>query len=239
MLLASRASDAQDVVDGFVGRIYKNVVRRTMPYRLFIPPNYDKTMKYPLVLWLHGAGGAGNDNRRQIEQDQVLGTHLWTSAEFQATHPTFVVVPQTTGTWTESGRTILSQEMLLVLGIVDSIQTEFNIDAGRLYVLGQSDGGFGVWNLIINRPDMFAAAVPLCGGGNPNYASRLTKLPIWAFHGALDISVPVVESRRMIQAIKDAGGNPRYTEYGTVSHDVWRRAFAEPELAEWLFSRHK
>src|SRR5262245_12860461 len=104
---------AQNMVDGLTARIYSNVTRRTMPYRLFVPEGYDKEKTYPLILWLHGAGGVGNDNLKQIKDDQVLGTHLWTSREMQAEHPSFVVVPQSGVSWTASGRNVLSQEMLL------------------------------------------------------------------------------------------------------------------------------
>ena len=239
VLLSAVPCAAQDNVDGFVARVFSNVVRRTMPYRLFIPENYNKEKKYPLVLWLHGAGGAGSDNLRQIQEDQILGTHVWTSPENQERFGAFVVAPQSMGTWTASGRTPLSQEMLMVLGIVDSLQSEFSIDPARLYVAGQSAGAFGVWNLIGNRPQLFAAAIAVCGGGNPSLATRFAEMPIWVFHGDRDGTVPVDESRRMVEALRKSGGKPRYAEYRSVGHDVWKLAFADPDLPEWLFSQHK
>ena len=100
-------------------------------------------------------------------------------------------------------------------------------------------GGIGTWNFIAARPDIFAAAIPLCGGGDVSRASVIAKIPIWAFHGSNDKSVPVTESRMMIAAVQQAGGNPRYTEYPGVGHEVWLKAFQEKGLVEWLFAQHK
>jgi predicted peptidase len=209
-----------------------------MPYRLFAPTGLNPAERYPLVIWLHGAGGAGDDNRKQIEGDQVAGTRTWTKRENQAKHPAFVVVPQAPGAWgPEEGEP--SKEALLALEIIQALKTEFPIDAGRIYLTGQSNGGFGVWNLISERPELFAAAIPLCGGGDPKFASKLTRMPIWAFHGEKDDVIPVSYSRDMIAAIRKAGGMPKYTEYKNAGHDVWTPAFKEPGLVEWLFAQHK
>jgi predicted peptidase len=238
LILSALPCAGQEIVDGFAARTFNNAGRR-MPYRLFIPENYDKAQKYPLVLWLHGAGGAGSDNLKQIQDDQIDGTHLWTNYENQERFPAFVVVPQGSGTWTASGRTVLSTQLSTVVALLEALQMEFNIDANRLYVAGQSDGAFGVWTLITQKPQLFAAAIAVCGGGNPAYAGRVQHMPLWIFHGERDGAVPVDESRRMVDAVKRAGGNPRYTEYRTIGHDAWKRAFAEKGLADWLFSQHK
>ena len=209
-----------------------------MPYRLFIPPGYDSQKTYPLVLWLHGSGGAGTDNIAQISDDQILGTRIWTEPQTQAKHPAFVLVPQNPGDWVER-RDALNSRMLLVLGMLDSVKAEFNIDVTRIYIAGQSDGGFGTWNLITQRPDLFAAAIPLCGGGEPRLASRVARMPIWVFHGRRDDVVPVRESRNMVAAIRKAGGHPKYTEYASTGHDVWILGLTEPELIPWLFTQHR
>lgn len=237
--LLGAASMTEDKIDGFVPRIYKNSRRETMPYRLFIPASYDKTKKYPVVIWLHGAGGAGDDNLLQISGDQIPGTRLWTKAENQARHPAFVLVPQSTGGWASTSGTQLSDEERLVVEILNGLKSEFSIDSKRIYVAGQSNGGFGTWDMISKRPELFAAAIPLCGGGNPILASNLIFMPIWAFHGDKDDVIPVEESRQMIAAIKKLGGIPRYTEYKGADHDVWTPAFKEPALVDWLFAQHK
>src|SRR5262245_15110258 len=122
-MLSALPLSAQQVVDGFVARSYTNAARRTMPYRLFIPEDYSPDKPYPLVLWLHGSGGAGNDNLKQIQGDQIDGTHLWINPENQERFPTFVVVPQSSGPWTPNGRGVLSQQLEMVLGILSMLQT--------------------------------------------------------------------------------------------------------------------
>jgi predicted peptidase len=220
---------------------------------LFIPPGYNKSVKYPLILWLHGAGGVGTDNLRQIQRDQIPGTHIWTTAQNQARHPAFVVVPQSAMGWdsTEGPSTVspgkadrqresqLTPELLQVLALVDSLREEFHIDPQRLYVAGQSLGGFGTWNLITKKPDIFAAAIVLCGGGSPALAPNARHVPIWSFQGDADLSYFVDSNRRMIEALKKAGGKPRYTEYKGAGHEIWDRVFKEPNLVEWLFAQHK
>jgi predicted peptidase len=129
--------------------------------------------------------------------------------------------------------------MLLMLSVLTTIQKQYNIDPNRLYIAGQSDGGFGVWNLITLRPELFAAAIVLCGGGNPENADHAAKTPVWVFHGEQDDTVPVQEARKMVDALRKAGGKPRYTEYKDVGHNVWNRALGESGLADWLFAQHK
>jgi predicted peptidase len=228
-------------VDGFVARAYRSGAK-TMPYRLFTPRGYDKQQQYPLIIWLHGAGGIGTDNLQQISGDQVAGTRAWVKASVQAKHPAFVVVPQSSGGWgaqpvEEVSHDALSAPLVMVVSIVESLEREFNIDPHRIYVAGQSDGGYGTWDLITKQPGLFAAAIPICGGGDPEHAARLVKIPIWAFHGDADTAVRVSESRSMIAAITKAGGHPRYSEYKGAGHDIWPRVFAEPELIDWVFSQ--
>jgi len=237
--LIAMTGTAQDKVDGFVPRVFKNQRQETMPYRLFVPASYNKAGKYPLIIWLHGAGGAGTDNLLQISGDQIPGTRLWTNSENQLRHPAFVLVPQSTGGWASSSVTQLSDEERLVVEILTAVKAEFSIDAKRVYVSGQSNGGFGTWDMVSKRPDLFAAAIPLCGGGNPALAPALVSMPIWAFHGEKDDVIPVAETRSMIAAIKRLGGTPRFTEYKGVDHNVWTRTFKEAGLVEWLFAQHK
>ena len=205
---------------------------KTMPYRLFIPPAYDKARQYPLIIWLHGAGSVGNDNLKQISGASLRGTHTWIARQVQEKYPSFVLAPQSRGgAW--------DADLPTVLEVLTSIEKEFNIDTSRIYVAGQSMGGFGTWDFITERPDLFAAGIPLCGGGDPMRANVIARIPIWAFHGEADPTVPVTESRDMIAAIRKAGGNPRYTEYKGVGHEVWLKAFQEKGLVEWLFAQHK
>ena len=227
---------SQDTVDGFIGRTFRNG-RQTMPYRLFVPSNYDKNRSYPLVIWLHGGGSAGDDNLGQISLDNKLGTHFWTRKENQARNPAFVLAPQSLGTWDSNAEPEMSEELNLVLEILAVVRKDYNIDSNRLYVAGQSNGGIGVFGLITKKPGLFAGAISLCGAGNANIASRAAKTALWAFHGEKDDVIPVEHTRKMIAAIKKAGGNPKYTEYKGVGHDIWEMVFKEPQLEDWLFAQ--
>jgi predicted peptidase len=217
---------AQKPVDGFQARTFKK-----MPYRLFVPPSYDKSHAHPVVLWLHGAGSVGNDNFAQMSGASLRGTHTWTTPEVQAKHPAFVLAPQAQQDWT--------LEFPAVIELLSSVEQEFNIDKTRIYIAGQSMGGHGTFYFITARPDLFAAAIPLCGWGDASRANVIAHIPIWAFHGADDPTVPVTESRKMIAAIRRAGGSPLYTEYKGVKHEVWLKAFQEKGLVEWLFAQHR
>jgi predicted peptidase len=227
---------SQDTVDGFIARTYRNG-RQTMPYRLFVPSNYDKSQSYPLVIWLHGGGSAGDDNLGQISLDNKLGTHFWTRKENQDKHPAFVLAPQSLGTWDSNADTQMSEELNLVMDILAVVRKDYAIDSNRLYVAGQSNGGIGVFGLITKKPGLFAAAIPLCGAGNTNIASRAAKTAIWAFHGEKDDVIPVEHTRKMIAALKKAGGMPKYTEYKGIGHDIWEMVFKEPQLEDWLFAQ--
>jgi predicted peptidase len=238
LAFASMPLFGQGTIDGFTGRVYKNR-DQSMPYRLFVPPGYDKLKKYPLVLWLHGGGSAGNDNIGQISLDNRLGTHFWTRKENQDKHPAFVLAPQAPGGWDSNTSTDLSDELKLVVEILDVVRKEYNIDPDRLYVAGQSNGGIGAFGLITKKPGLFAAAIPLCGAGNPGIAVRAAKTAVWAFHGEKDDVIASEHSRNMITALKRAGGTPRYTEYKGVGHDIWELVFKEPGLADWLFAQRR
>ena len=133
----------------------------------------------------------------------------------------------------------ITAEMQATLSLVEKLAGERPIDRKRLYVIGQSRGGFGTWDAMIRRPDLWAAGVPICGAGDPNKAELIKSIPIWAWHGANDAAVPVAGSREMIEALKKAGANPLYTEPHNVGHGVWVPALEDPKLHEWLFNQRK
>lgn len=213
-----------------------------MPYRLFVPTGYDPKEKYPLILWLHGGGARGTDNQRQITEGNTLGATIWTKPENQAKDPAFVLAPQcpVDQWWANNDAEMRPSAYLqMAVALLKELQGQYSIDTDRLYVGGQSMGGYGTWSVITEYPQMFTAAVPLCGGGNKAKAKNLVDIAIWAFHGDTDTAVDVSESREMIEAIKLAGGKPKYTEYKNVGHTVWHQAFAEPELLTWVFSQRR
>jgi predicted peptidase len=208
----------------------------SMPYRLYVPVEYDSARRYPLVIWLHGAGGSGSDNKAQIAGDQIPGTQLWTKPEIQSSDPAFVLVPQSNIGWSTDGTGAPAPSVALVLQIMDLVSLDFPIDAHRVYLLGQSAGGGGAWNLLINHPERFAAVVLVCPViSSTNRLKEASKVPAWVFMGALDGMAPA--ARAAVLALRQAGGSPRYTEYAGAGHDIWTRVFKEPELPRWLFAQ--
>jgi len=230
----------------FEYHIFKRGIHE-LPYRLEIPRNYSDTdtVSYPVILFLHGAGERGNDNEAQITYiDKIFG-----STDFREKYPCFVIAPQcpTDKRWVEvdwglPAHTIpdtISEPLGMSMLLLISILHRYKIDSNRIYVVGLSMGGYGVWDIIARFTDKFAAAVPICGGGDEKTAPEIASIPIWAYHGAKDKLVPVSRSRNMIEAIKQAGGNPRYTEVPNKGHLVWNTAFENPELWKWLFEQKK
>ena len=218
---------------------------QSMPYRLLVPPGYDKAQKYPLLLFFHGAGERGTDNEEQLK---FPPTAIFATADFQKAHPCFVLVPQCPQDqkWVDMPWDATSgvrpaepsASMQLALGILDAVEAEFSIDRDRVYVAGHSMGGYATWDCVTRFPNRFAAAVPCCGGGDESTVTKeVTQVPLWAFHSADDPIVPVVRTRNMIEALRKAGGAPKYIEYTNAGHLIWARAFYEPGLFDWLFAQ--
>ncbi|MBI2479506.1 MAG: dienelactone hydrolase family protein [Planctomycetia bacterium] len=239
------SADAAGVAeDRFETRVF-NSEHGSLPYRLLRPKDYDAGQSYPLVIFYHGAGERGDDNAKQL----VHGMNDFASDDVMAKYPCFVVAPQcpdgdqwVDALWSADAHTMPdkpTEPLRLSLELITSLQSEFSIDANRLYVTGLSMGGFGVWDAIQRYPKRFAAAVPICGGGDPAYAKQLAHIPVWAFHGADDGAVKPIRSRDMIAAMKAAGGSPKYTEYPGVGHNSWAATYANREMYAWLFAQKR
>lgn len=241
LVVAPAAVQAQDVVDGFVARSFKGSDGVSMPYRVFIPDDEARKKPLPLVVYLHGGGGAGADNLKQISGGNTLGTHTWTTPEAQRKHPAYVLAPQLPQgeQWAHPASEALSPHADVVRQMIAALTREFSLDADRIYLTGQSLGGQGTWDIISKRVDLFAAAVPLCGNGNASRVAAARRMPIWVFHGAQDPVVPVTGSRQLVAALRAAGSPVKYTEYPDVGHNVWTRAYVDPALADWLFSQRR
>ena len=222
-------------------KVFKSSRGETLPYRLFIPLHYDQKKKYPLVLYLHGGGGRGNDNLKQIDGGNGYLIDLFTGDETQARYPGFVVAPQSPMEgWIETDSITPTRYLHLVYELFSELRRTYNIDEARIYVAGQSMGGFGTFAIISEYPRTFAAGVALCSGGDQSKVARLKNVPIWVFHGAKDESVPVERSRTIVAAIRNAGGGKvRYTEYSDVGHIIWPSVVKETELLPWLFTPRK
>jgi predicted peptidase len=237
--LASVAND-NGILDGFAAREYQSATGVKLPYRLFVPRSANRDQELPLILYLHGRGGSGTDNRKQISGGNALGTHIWIEPAAQERHPAFVLAPQIPepSTW-HSTSDKPSPHVAALVELLDKLRSELRIDVERVYVVGQSLGGYGAWDFIARHPRLFAAAIPLCGGGDARRILSARNVAVWAFHGAKDATVPVSRSREMVAALRTVNSSVRYTEYPNVGHDVWTRAFEERDLPEWMFAQRR
>lgn len=232
---------AREPDDRFAARAFEDSTGTSLPYRLFVPQGDDPASRYPLVLFLHGGAGAGTDNISQISGGNRAGSHVWIDPDVRARHPAFVVAPQLPGmgSWAYPGSPELSRYGAAAVALVEQLVGEHAIDRARIYVTGQSRGGWGVWDLIGKRPDLFAAGVPVCGGGDAASVAAASEVAVWAFHGARDRTVPVEGARALVEALRAAGGEVRYTEYDHSGHAIWNRAYGDDDLVEWLFGQRK
>ncbi len=239
----------EDLAVRFEKRVYEDRSGSVLRYLLLKPKELkdNPKTKHPLVLFLHGIGERGDDNEAQLK----WGAKNFATDENMEKYPCFVAIPQCPldDFWVSALRDLAqpftmserpTEALKLALELVEALQKEFpQIDPHRLYITGLSMGGFGTWDAIQRFPDLFAAAVPVCGGGDVSKADRIAHLPIWVFHGAEDKLVDPKWSREMVEAIKEAGGHPKYTEYPDVGHQSWIPAYSDPELLAWLFAQKK
>ena len=202
--------------------------------------------RYPLVLFLHGAGERGNDNLKQLK---YLPTWLADPA-LRKRHPCFVLAPQcrmderwVDVSWADEKSTpqptTSTVDLAAATKALEETLVREAVDPARIYLTGLSMGGFGTWDLAARMPDRFAAILPVCGGGDDRVAARIAALPIWCFHGDADTAVPVDRSRIMIAAVKAAGGRPIYSELPGVGHDSWTPAYRDGFVLDWLFCQRK
>ena len=200
-------------------------------YLLYLPKSYPKSRKrWPLMLFLHGAGERGND----LEKVKMHGPPKLIAQEGKE-FPFIIVSPQCpAGGWWSNDLQIAALNALL-----DDVVARYRVDADRIYVTGLSMGGFGTWRLACDYPGRFAAIAPICGGGDPARVERIKHLPVWVFHGAKDETVPLRASEAMVDALKKAGGNVRFTVYPEAGHDSWTETYNNTELYEWLLKQKR
>lgn len=215
---------------------WKSARSGELKYLLYLPPDYNKSAdkKWPLMLFLHGAGERGDDVNRVTIHGPL--SHVKQGTNF----PFIIVAPQC-----PAGQ-IWENEPLLQL--LDKITATHQVDPKRIYLTGLSMGGYGSWKLGLSHPDKFAAIAPICGGANMievmlgtwDKRQDLQRLPIWAFHGAKDDVVPLAESERVVDALKKGGvKNIRLTIYPEAKHDSWKQAYADPKFYEWMLQQAK
>lgn len=212
---------------GFINKEVK-VGDVTRNYSLYVPRGYTTNKEWPLIVFLHGIGERGDDGLLQTEVG--IGRAIRRHAD---RFPCLVAMPQC------PDKVFWDKVEDHIDGILAQVRGEYRIDPARIYLTGLSLGGFATWIYGSKRTDTYAALMPICGGGNPEDAAALAKVPIWAFHGDADEAVPVRRSREMVQAVKEAGGNIKYTEYPGVGHNSWDSAYDDEEAINWLLEQRK
>ena len=227
---APKAGEAKK--HGFLHRSHKDGESESN-YTLFVPHGYNGDKTYPLIVFLHGAGERGDDGNASAKVG--LGPAIKKYKGGEKSFPFFAIFPQCrpNNNWGAKGA-----DAQTALAILADVQKKYKIDDKCIYLTGLSLGGFGTWSLAAALPEKWAAIAPICGGGNPKAADKIKDIPCWCFHGADDKVVNVKKSREMIDALKAAGGQPKYTEYPGVDHNSWDHAYGNAELYAWLLS-HK
>jgi predicted peptidase len=218
----------------------------TLNYRLLFP-DADTLRKYPLVIFLHGSGERGNDNEAQLK----WGVQNFATDKNMVEHPAIVIAPQCplNQSWSNVKRSqnstamellsTPSKPMQLVIELIKQLISKMPVDTNRIYITGLSMGGYGTFDAIERYPNLFAAAVPVCGGGDISKASTIVRIPIWIFHGAEDPAVNTANSVEMNAALMKAGAHPGLTIYPETGHFSWLAAYSDEHMMEWLFRQHK
>jgi len=226
--------------DGFEEKEWKSEAGTQVLYRWSAPATLEAGKKYPLVMFLHGSGERGTDNKAQLKHG-VSDILKQTEA---LKEPCFLIAPQCPPDqwWADrnqakDGRT--DALMTALLALVDLTIKDHPVDEKRFYVTGLSMGGFGTWSMLAAAPEKIAAAIPICGGGNPKTAAAFKDVPIWAFHGEKDTLVVAQTTRDMIAALESAGGKAKATFYPDLGHDSWTETYQNPEVIRWLFTQRK
>lgn len=214
----------------------------TLPYRLYRSEKADTTKNLPLVVFLHGAGERGNDNVAQL-------THCiryFLDDTITNTYPFLLVAPQcpegkrwVNTDWSLPEHQMESEptvEMHNVFTLIDSLIENGSVDSTHVYICGLSMGGFGVWDALQRQPKRFAAAIAICGGGDPAYAVVMKDIPVYIFHGMQDGVVMPERSQQMYEALTNAGNpNAILITYPELAHGCWDQAFSTPGIFKWLF----
>lgn len=199
--------------------------------RLLTPMDRDPDQRFPLVVFLHGSGQRGDDNRSQLRgfPEQMA------NSDWRLRYPCYMLVPQCPERF--AWKSLIDE----LTSIIHEISSKNPIDTTRIYLTGLSMGGFGCFGLAAEEPQLFAAVVPICGGGDPTTASKLVDTPMWIVHGDADEVVPVEQSRKMVESIRAAGGTKvLYTELPGVGHNSWTQTYSDPDgPISWMFNQHR
>ena len=221
----------------------------SLPYRFLLPENYSHNQKYPLLIFLHGAGERGDDNELQL----FHGSNLFLDKKFREKHPAIIVFPQCPkgSYWatiidrpeplkfqyskSPKNNPILS----LVEGIIDDFIKKYKVDKQRIYIGGLSMGGMGTFEMVYRNPRTFAAAFAICGGANPKISKRIRHTSWRIDHGDRDNVVPIIHSELMYKAMKEEKIDVIFKIHKGVNHNSWDNVFSDSDFIPWLFSKSK
>ena len=233
----------------FEKKVYVTASGDSLSYRLLCPEVEQKGEKYPLVLFLHGAGERGSDNEKQL----FHGSQMWLNPVNRENYPAFVLFPQCpeSGYWAYNERPSsfepdqmpydlpISNVFTILKELLDTYLAMPQVDKKRIYIIGLSMGAMGTYDMAIRYPEVFAAAIPICGTVNATRLKAAKEVKFRIFHGDADSVVPVSGSRQAYKALKAAGADVKYTEFPGVTHGSWNPAFTQPDFMSWLFSQKK
>ena len=233
----------------FEKNVYVTASGDSLNYRLLRPEIEKEGEKYPLVLFLHGAGERGSDNEKQL----FHGSQMWLNPLNRENYPAFVLFPQCpeSGYWAYTERPSsfepnqmpfdvpISPIFTILKELLDSYLSMPQVDKQRIYVIGLSMGAMGTYDLVIRYPEVFAAAIPICGTVNPTRLKAAKDVKFRIFHGDADTVVPINGSRQAYKALKAVGADVKYTEFPGTTHGSWNPAFNLPDFMSWLFSQKK
>ena len=228
------------------------VGKDTLKYRILYPRNFSEHKKYPVILFLHGAGERGNDNKTQL----VHGGDLFLKKDIREKFPSIVIFPQVPKDdyWAnvEVERDVHpfkldfhqqgapTRSLSLAMKLMDSITSKKFVNKNKIYVAGLSMGGMGTYEILSRKPNMFAAAIAICGAADSSIVKKYQpNLDIWIFHGLKDDIVNPKYAMTMARVINSYGGNAKLSLYPNDNHNSWDSALAEPNLLPWLFSKSK
>jgi predicted peptidase len=215
---------------GFVDKNFKNADGTTSPYVVFVPKDYDGKKEYPVILFLHGSGETKGGKQTPVQVG--IGPAI---KKREKDFPFIVVIPQSEKrTWKAD-----SDDAKRALAILDEVAKEYKVDSKRQILTGLSMGGYGTWSIAAAHPNRWAAIVPICGGGDPKDAEKIKAIPTWGFVGDKDSDRIVKGMKDMMDALKTAGAEPKYTVYPGVGHNSWDNAYGTDELYKWLLEQKK
>ncbi len=262
MLFNMSVFAAQDpkVVETMKAEVYEASNGVKLPYRIYVPEEYNADKEYSFLVHLHGAGNRGDDNENQILEntkhiDRIIGgeTVEYDGETVDLSKEFIIIAPQCAKEkqWVDTpwGKTPdpsynldeipQSEYMTALVELINSMKTKYSLDSERMYATGLSMGGFGTWDLLMRYPEMWAAAVPMGGAADLSMAKELNNIPIWTFHQYLDTVVVSEGTQNIVKELVKAGGDVRFTPYFELQHNAWTKGYAEEDLLQWLYSHKK